>query len=355
MKRYSGSALLLFTFLLVTLSDLSAQTRGIQVSVKTSKGRAIDLYRDSYALVIGNGNYTDKGWDPLPGAVRDVKEVAEALKKQGFKVTLKTDLTRDGFNQAFSDFVFKHGAGKDNRLLFYYAGHGHTQQMATDEQLGYLVMVDAPGPEDFGAFSLHSVDMVSVVTQAKNIYAKHALFIFDSCFSGSVLNLRDRVTPNTISDNVNQPVRQFITAGRANEPVPDYSVFKQSFLDILEGGDEEPIRDGYLTGEELGLYLKNKVPSYNKNQHPQYGKILDPKLDKGDFVFILASGGAIVEIPSSTARTTLSVQSNVSGARVTVDGKYVGTTDLSNVEVSSGEHRVSVEKEGYILCTTKKG
>jgi hypothetical protein len=99
--------------------------------------------------------------------------------------------------------------------------------------------------------------------------------------------MRERVIPKSISDSVQYPVRQFITAGRANEPVPDQSVFKQAFLDLLEGRDSEPIPDHYITGEELGLYLKTKVPQYNPGQHPQYGKIKDPRLDKGDFVFVL--------------------------------------------------------------------
>ena len=129
--------------------------------------------------------------------------------------------------------------------------------------------------------------MQVVVTQAKKVKARHVLFMFDSCFSGAILNLRERFVPETISDSVSLPVRQFITAGRANEPVPDHSIFKQAFLDLLEGRDKEPIPDGYITGEELGLYLKNKVPEYNPTQHPQYGKIKDIRLDKGDFVFAL--------------------------------------------------------------------
>jgi len=268
-------------------SPLFADTRGIKVRVKLPEGETVDLYRESYALVIGNGNYR-KGWDPLPGAIRDSKEVAHALKKHGFKVTHKTDLTKNGFERVFGNFVFQYGKDKENRLLFYYAGHGHTQSMATNEQLGYLVMVDAPAPtRDPVGFSLSSLDMQYLVTQAKMIQAKHVLFMFDSCFSGTVLNLRDRVVPRSVSDNIRYPVRQFITAGRANEPVPDYSVFKQAFLDLLEGRDKEPIPDGYITGEELALYLKNKVPTYNRAQHPQYGKIRDPKLDKGDFIFVI--------------------------------------------------------------------
>jgi hypothetical protein len=276
---------IIFSF--VNINYLAASNRGLKLTVKTPKGNRIDLYRDSYALIVGNSNYSN-GWEPIPGAIRDVNEVATALEKHGFTVSLKTDLTKEKFSRALNEFSLKYGRDKDNRLLFYYAGHGFTQQMATGEELGYLVMVNAPLPEaDLIGFSLSSVDMQSLITQAKIIRARHVLFMFDSCFSGSIINMRERVIPKSISDSVQYPVRQFITAGRANEPVPDQSVFKQAFLDLLEGRDSEPIPDHYITGEELGLYLKTKVPQYNPGQHPQYGKIKDPRLDKGDFVFVL--------------------------------------------------------------------
>jgi len=285
--RVISLSLLIVCFLLTM--NLYAAQRAIKVTAKTPDGKQIPLYKGSYALIMGNEKYTG-GWDPLPGATRDVKDVAEALKRNGFQVTFRTNLTRNEFNRELGAFCHKYGRDKDNRLLFYFAGHGHTREMATGEDLGYLVMVDAPAPEkDPVGFSLSSVDMQSIVTQAKMIKARHVLFMFDSCFSGSILNLRERVVPQNISDSISLPVRQFITAGRANEPVPDHSIFKQAFLDLLEGRDKEPIPDGYITGEELGLYLKNKVPEYNPAQHPQYGKINDIRLDKGDFVFALKS------------------------------------------------------------------
>ena len=161
--------------------------------------------------------------------------------------------------------------------------------------------------------------------------------MFDSCFSGSILNLRDRVVPQNISASVRYPVRQFITAGSANEPVPDHSIFKQAFLDLLERRDKEPIPDGYVTGEELGLYLKNKVPEYNPTQHPQYGKIRDIRLDKGDFIFQLAaSSGAVVEEPARAAEgSMLSIQANISGARVLLDGNYIGPTATKGKTISN--------------------
>ena len=330
-------------------TELHPQTRrGMKISVRTNAGEHIKLYNASYALVIGNGNYTN-GWDPLPGALQDVKEVAETLKTHDFNVTLKTNLTTDEFNEAFLTFVLEHGADENNRLLFYYAGHGYTLPLANEQERGYLVMVDAPDPDtDKLGFVRESINMETLVGESKAILARHVLFLFDSCFSGTILNARDRVRPESISDNIRHPVRQFITAGRAHEPVPDRSVFKTAFLDIIEGRATEPFRDGYITGEELGLYLKNQVPIYNEAQHPQYGKIRDPKLDKGDFVFVLPQRNTD-ELPTLA---TLHITSTPRGATVYLDGAPIGKTPLRSYEIDTGVRRekqvdIGVELAGY--------
>ena len=330
-------------------TELHPQTgRGMKISVRTSAGEHIELYNASYALVIGNGNYTN-GWDPLPGALQDVKEVADALKTHGFNVTLKTELTTDEFNEAFLTFVLEHGADENNRLLFYYAGHGYTLPLANEQERGYLVMVDAPDPDtDKLGFVRSSINMETLVGESKAIRARHVLFLFDSCFSGTILNARDRIRPESISDNIRYPVRQFITAGRAHEPVPDRSVFKTAFLDLIEGRANEPFRDGYITGAELGLYLKNQVPIYNEAQHPQYGKIRDPKLDKGDFVFVLPQRN-LDELPTLA---TVHITSTPSGATVYLDGSALGQTPLRDYEIDTGVRRekqvdIGLELAGY--------
>lgn len=263
--------------------------RGITISVHTETGE-IPLYNESYALVIGNGNYTN-GWDPLDGVLKDVKDVAIAFEKHGFTVTVKTNLKKADFDTAFETFI-REGEGKANRLLFYYAGHGHTEiSKLTGEESGYLVMVDSPVPTATGKIDGdQNISIRSLAEGAKRIEALHVLYLFDSSFSDSVLDTSHNPQPCTVQNSVKYPARQFIIAGRADEPLPDPSVFKEAFLDLLEGRVAEPIPDGYITGEELGLYLNHHVPEYKHIQTLQYSKINDPKFNRGDFVFVFQDG-----------------------------------------------------------------
>ena len=341
--------------MLIAATELFSQ-RGMSVTVQTESGDELGLYKDSYALVIGNGAYPVKnGWNPLPGAVNDVEEVTEVLERQGFKVTLKIDVTKAEFNRAFSEFIYEFGKDRDNRLLFYYAGHGYTTKAATGEALGYLVMLDTPSPANAAEFDLYSVDMIKFVSDSKKIHAKHVLFMFDSCFSGTVLNLRNRVTPSHITDRIKNPVRQFITAGRADEPVPDRSEFKQAFLNILEGRVEEPTPDGYLTGVELGDYLYRTVPKFSQGQHPQHGKIHDQQLNTGDFVFVLPQKSPEVQEDTGVELNTiatLNITSTPSGATVYVDSTAIGITPIKDYQIDTGirlekQVNVGLEFSGY--------
>ena len=355
------------SFCLIAAAGLFAQApRGMKTVVRTKTGQDILSYSKSYALVVGNGAYTN-GWDPLEGTLKDVEEVAAALEKHGFNVTLRTDLKKTDFETTFEAFI-RNGRDEESRLLFYYAGHGHTETLRTGEKLGYLIMVDSPRPTTSGKIDgSKNVDMESLVTQAKRIDALHVLYMFDSCFSGSILNARNIPQPPAIQDSVKYPVRQFITAGRADEPVPDYSRFKRAFLDLLEGKVEEPIPDGYITGEELGLYLKNAVSKYNPAQNPQYGKINDPNLDKGDFVFVVQQGKikltgtfAVTHtwalgsklLPPSETTAALSLRSEPIGATVYINDVRVGRTPLTKYEIGArgqDEEPVTVrlEHNGY--------
>lgn len=242
------------------------------------------LYKESHALLVGVSDYYN-GWPPLPGVKHDIKQLKKALESHGFQVTTVMNPNSSSLETVYKTFVRDHGLAQDSRLLFYFAGHGYTVHQKYGDDTAYIVPADAPNPNtDKRGFLFRAMPISFIENISKRIDAKHALFIFDSCFSGSIFAL-SRSIPPIINYKTAKPVRQFITSGAADEEVPDKSIFLRELVAALKGeGDVD--RDGFITGSELGFYLNNKVVNYSHNtQHPQYGKIRNPSLDKGDFVF----------------------------------------------------------------------
>ncbi len=187
-------------------------------------------------------------------------------------------------------------------MVIYFAGHGFTR----NNTKGYLVPIDAPDPASNSqteqAFLKVALDMDQIVSWAKQIEAKHVLFVFDSCFSGTIFKQRSVSTiPLYIESIMSKPVRQFLTAGDADQEVPAKSFFSPLFIRGLEG-EADLSNDGYVTGSELGLYLKQSLGSYTTLQTPQFGTIRDPQLDQGDIIFLsLIKHQATVISPESKA------------------------------------------------------
>ena len=277
-----GLALILSLF---AATPSSATSRGISVTTRDKK--QIKLYSGYNALVIGVGQYQQ--WPKLPGAKKDASEVAATLKKMGFNVTTVNDPTSDRLRDLLRSLPYELGADPKAALLIYYAGHGATEVLADGSTLGYIVPVDCPlSQKDPAGFARKAVSMSEVEALALRIKSRHVMMVFDSCFSGSLFAMV-RAEPAYISEKVARPSRQFITAGNENEQVPDKSIFKQLFESGIQGEADQD-RDGYVTGSELGMYLQNRVVQYsNRAQHPQFGSINNPKLDKGDFVFVVKS------------------------------------------------------------------
>lgn len=279
--------LYLFVFALSGFGQAREQTGETQLWVQDKEGKRIDLYKESYALLIGIDDYT-AGWPDLSGVAKDIEDVKKALEKSGFQITMSRNPDRAKLIGTVESFISKYGHEPENRLLFYFAGHGHTVKLATGVEMGYIVPADAPNPNsNEQGFKDTAIDMQQFENFAQRIECKHVLFMFDSCFSGSIFALSRSGVPEVISYKTAMPVRQFMTSGSADELVPDKSIFKSEFIAGIEGAADTD-KDGYVTGTELGEYLLKQVVSYSRgSQHPQYGKIRNPFLDKGDFVFII--------------------------------------------------------------------
>ncbi len=276
-------------YLFLATATYAQTTRAIRpVVLPTETGEQAQLYQNSHALLIGISDYQN-GWPDLPGVRKDMALVQEALEENGFEVTPINDPSSEDLKKIFDLFVSLYGRDPENRLLIYFAGHGHSQLQTYGTTMGYLVPTDAPDPQqDLNGFLDKALDLQMIDVYSKRIQSKHALFLFDSCFSGELFAL-SRAVPQEIASNTTKPVRQYITSGSDNETVPDQSVFREQFINGIDG-DADANSDGYVTGSELGQFLFSSVTKYTNNyQTPQYGKIRDRNLDQGDFVFAVQS------------------------------------------------------------------
>ena len=255
--------------------------------VRAKDGRELLRYGKSYALLIGVSDYQRRsGWKDLDTVSKELDQVEKALEAVGFQKIVRVDNPdEDALRKAFDKFKDDYGFHKDNRLLFFFSGHGHTDQ----DGAGYLVPSDAPHPrKNQTNFLRKALPMVDILALARKIKARHVLFLFDSCFSGSVFREKGTLPdePPHITKLTARPVRQFITAGSAGETVPAKSTFTPAFADAIRYGKGDLDGDGYVTGMELGVHLEAEVSRY-VDQTPQFGKIDEYELAQGDFVFVL--------------------------------------------------------------------
>ncbi len=276
----------------------SQDTRGI-TRVPDKADELEQLYTGSHALLIGMSRYDNEAaWPRLESVPGELENVAGALRAAGFD-TVRQVLNPTGadLRRAVDEFNEKYGYTAGHRLLFFFAGHGFTLDGGSR---GYFVPRDAPDPQvNEAGFRRVAVSMQQVRTWAQELVARHALFAFDSCFSGTIFRTRDTLVPRRITALTARPVREFLSAGAAGETVPARSVFAQTFIRGIRG-EADIDKDGYVTGTELGNFVQHEVIAYKTNQTPQFGKIRDPELDEGDIVFALP-GSAVPTVPRQTA------------------------------------------------------
>ncbi len=348
------------------------ESRGnFAVQVKVDNGKALTLYQRSYALLIGNSQYQD--WGDLPQIPAELDQVEALLIQQGFTVIRHSNLAANQLRAAFRHFFNQYGVGEgsiDNRLLVYYSGHGETSQTDFGGKKGYIVPVDAPSKHSNAQrFHQLALNMDEIVAWSKNTNNRHMLFLFDSCFSGSILQAGRgaRSTPEHIREKVKNPVRQFITAGSADEVVPAASRFTPAFIRAIKDGAAEGYPDGYITGTELAEYLAAEVPKYTNNQnHPREGKIGNGVDSEGDFIFVLQTAGNIspenehqkqpeqdiIPPPPPLIKTGhLQVIVNVPVAEVNIKGTSYHVTHskpLTLTRLAEGRLQITVSADGYI-------
>jgi hypothetical protein len=258
-------------------------------------------YANSYALVLGIDAYQHVG--PLSYAANDARGVAGALTAHGFlpgnvQTLLDGAATRAAIMSAFMRFADPAVLEPDDRLLVFFAGHGHTLTGRRGET-GFLVPVDGQIADPSTL-----IRWDELTRNGELIAAKHVLFLMDACYGGLAVS-RQSLPPGTtrlLNDMTRRYSRQVLASGKPDEVVadgcgvrPGHSLFTAHLLNGLDGA--AATTEGVVTAQGLMAYVYDKVGSdpYS-GQTPHYGSIDGD----GDFVFQpqLETGGGQEKDPS---------------------------------------------------------
>lgn len=271
----------------------------------------LDPYTGSFALLVGSWNYQHHHWPRLEQPASDIHEIRQALKLHGFQVEVVENPTYDNLLAALDSFFFRHGAEPGHRLVFYYAGHGHTEITRHGVKLGFVVPIDAGDPTADRGELQSLLGMERFREYAIRANANDMLFMFDSCFAGTVFEATRACVPPACDSSpggslaglraeelVAKPVRMFLTAGNETQQVPDRSLFRTMVTRALEG---EADRDGdrMVLGRELDAFVKNQVVLAGRTRAarfetarlgpppaiPQWGTLDEASFGEGDLLF----------------------------------------------------------------------
>lgn len=244
-------------------------------------------YTASRALVVGIDNYHFAR--PLKGAIKDANRVAEALHDTGFEhITLLTsaeETTKASILREF--FKYRSLARDDDRLLFFFAGHGVVHRSNSGYR-GLMLPIDGK-PDDIDTL----ITWKEFTDGGEFIPAKHILFIVDACFGGLIMpSARAALsTPDWTEDAISKYARQAISSGGASEyvddhlgPEPGHSIFTSFLIRGLTNAAAGTGRRQPVTASWLGEYLTSKVRSFSPayKQTPQYERFEG----EGNFVFL---------------------------------------------------------------------
>ena len=258
---------------------------------------ADEIYDNSYALIIGINKYENV--QKLDFAADDAIAMKEILiesfnfPEDNISILLNEEATKDNIVKEFSNVVFK--AQEGDRVLVFFAGHGDTIELPEGGQMGYLIPVN--GDADnlyYSSIAMDELKRLSLMSKAK-----HMLYLVDACYGG-IATVGSRGlstnTPNYIDKIVSDKARQVITAGGKGEQVIEKSEWGHSAFTLnlkrgLKDKRADLNSDGYITANELGMFLREKVTIDSDNQQtPQYGRMTS---QEGEFVFVYSENTVI--------------------------------------------------------------
>jgi WD40 repeat protein/energy-coupling factor transporter ATP-binding protein EcfA2 len=285
-------------------------------------------FHRNFAVIIGINEYQN-GIRELKTAVPDALKLAEIIQKQHealkpqyqqqnkYEVLLflnqRANLSQ--LKQLIADFQQgeisldneKVTVTKDDRILFYFAGHGIALDALENQEgpVGYLIPQDATSGD-----SSTYLPMQELHDALNALSCRHMLAILDCCFAGAFrwASLKREIVPKFkvykerydrfISDAAWQVITSAAddqkaldslgTRGIVTDGNEEHSPFAKALFDALLGKGADFNQDGIITATNICSYLRDQVETQTEKHYQRQTPSLCPlrKHDKGEFIFL---------------------------------------------------------------------
>jgi hypothetical protein len=282
---------------------------------------ADDPLRHGHALLIGNSHYRDSRWPRLDDIPLQLDALRKGLEPHFDTVQVEKDLETDQLRAKLTGFLRSYGNDSDARLFIYYAGHGYTEVIRQrNENRGYITGIDTPHyvgtAQGYTAARLKAISMAEIRAPLEEVLAHSILFLFDSCFAGTIFTDRSGndfqrpLTPEVVSDLMKKQSRDIITAGMSDQRVPAHSPIPDLFLAALNGA-ADPYKQGVISSVDIYTYMLNRVANIRDiNLTPQHGSLPNPAFAEGKFLFRVTNP-AIPTRPAADPKAPVTVPPQV--------------------------------------------
>jgi WD40 repeat protein len=286
-------------------------------------------FNRNFAIIIGINNYNN-GIRKLETAELDAQKLADIIKTQHqslkekyqkeneykVKLLLNEEANIKQLKELIEDFKKgripldneKVTVTKDDRLLFYFAGHGIALDALETQEgpVGYLIPQNAISGD-----SSTYLPMQELHDALNALPCRHMLAILDCCFAGAFrwASLKRDIVPKVkvykerydrfISDRAWQVITSAADDQKALDSLGSRGIvtdgnevlspFAKALFDALLGKGADLNQDGIITATELYLYLRDQVEILTENNYKRQTPSLCPlrKHDKGEFIFLL--------------------------------------------------------------------
>jgi len=272
-----------------TINNLKTNLNKNIVIIQNFVPSALKINNKKYALIIGI-NYTGTP-NELYGCINDANSIKDYLTSKGINnFNFITDLTnkpasKNNILSALTNILQQAGSG--DSIFLFYSGHGsYTLDRNGDETTGYDQLIV---PCDF---NMIVDDELKIIIQSNLKKDVTLCAMFDSCFSGSVLDLKYNFMDSLNYDNYTENNKQLETNGHVLmiSGCTDYQTSEEAVFNNKNGGAltwsflESLKQNPNCSWRELIKKMRDNLKTNGFSQIPQFSCGMFENIDTKVFV-----------------------------------------------------------------------